>query len=426
MNRTKGYSILLIVVVPLLIVACSSVKQVEKKPPSKFEGTTLSKGIDDTGRIGIPSEPTTTFSTEDSEVIAHLKFENLSGKHMLRWDWYDPSGALYYSTGNYPIKISGGNYLREATAWHRLSIQGDRAADHPGEWEVKIYCDDDLIDSKHFLIEATTDVLPLPEDISPRLYPKDWGLIIGIEDYAHLPRVEYARKDALIVREYFIKILGVPEENIIVLIDSDATKASMEGYLKDYLPKNIDKESTLYVYFAGHGAPDMEKGDAYLVPHDGDTRFIARTGYKLRSFYEDLDKLDIQRAYVFLDSCFSGVASRAAEMLIEGIRPVLIHVEEASLDSDAVIALSAANADQVSKSYPEVQHGLFTYYLLRALRGEADTNHDQWVSVKEAYEYVKNHVVRVSRRMGMEQTPVIAPPVDRLKDEAISRARAQR
>ena len=40
-----------------------------------------------------------------------------------------------------------------------------------------------------------------------------------------LPRVDFARKDTLVIKEYFNRILGVPEHNIISLIDSDATKA---------------------------------------------------------------------------------------------------------------------------------------------------------------------------------------------------------
>jgi uncharacterized caspase-like protein len=213
----------------------------------------------------------------------------------------------------------------------------------------------------------------------------------------------------------------VPEENIIFLIDSDATKARMEGYLRQYIPDNTSSETTLYVYFAGHGAPDMEKGDPYLVPHDGDTRFIAQTGYNLKTFYQDLDNLDVKRVYVFLDSCFSGVASRAAEMLAKGARPALVHVEDIKLHSDEIVSLSASTSGQVSNAYPETRHGLFTYFLLRALRGEADENDDRWVSVKEVYEFVKNHVTRVSRRMGTEQTPVITPSLDILKDIAISR-----
>ena len=419
MHQLRTSFILLIL--PLFIIACSSTKQVQKKPPSKFAGVTLSKGLDDKGTIGIPIEPTTTFNTQDSEAIAHLKFENLAGKHKLRWDWYDPNGDLYYSTGNFSLKTSRGNYLKEATAWHRLSIEGDKAANYPGEWEVKVYFDGELLESKRFLVKAVTDVAQLPEDVSHKPYPKDWGLIIGIENYAHLPSVDYARKDALIVKDYFVKVLGVPEENVISLIDSDATKARIEGYLKQYIPANVGKNTTLYVYFAGHGAPDMEKGDPYLVPHDGDTRFIAQTGYNLKSFYQDLDNLDVQRVYVFLDSCFSGVASRAAEMLTKGTRPALVHVGEVRLDSAEVIALSAANTGQPSNAYPETKHGLFTYFLLRALKGEADQDDNNWISVKEIFEYVKNHVVRVSRRMGTEQTPVITPSLDMLKDISVSK-----
>lgn len=418
MNELKGRIIVLIL--PLFFFACTSTRHVEKLSPPKFAGIILTKRVEIKGTIGIPLEPTTTFDTQDREVIAHLKFENLTGKHRLKWDWYDPSGNLYYSTGNFPFKTSRGKYVREVTAWHRLSIQGDKAAEYPGQWEVKIFIDDERLVSRLFVLKGPTDVAMLPEN-SQKPYPKDWGLIIGIEDYADLPHVEYARRDALIVKEYFVKIMGVPEENIIFLIDSDATKARIEGYLKEHIPANVGKDTILYVYFAGHGVPDMKKGNPYLVPYDGDTRFIAQTGYKLKDFYQDLDNLNIQKVYVFLDSCFSGVASRAAEMLTKGARPALIHAEDVHLDSDEIVAISAATAEQISNSYPEAKHGLFTYFLLRALKGEADADDDRWISVKEIFEYVKNHVVRVSRRMGTEQTPTITPSLDKLKDIGVSR-----
>ncbi len=417
MNRLKISFIFLIVI--LFIFACASTKQVEKKPPFKFEGPILTKGIDTKGTIGTATEPTITFNTEDSEAIALLKFANLSGKHNLRWEWYDPAGKLYYSTGNFPIRTSRGKYLKKASAWHRISIQGDPAVNYPGNWEVRVFLDGELIESKSFVLTRLTDVVKLSEDIGAKPYPKDWGLIIGIENYAHLPSVDYARKDALIIKDYFIRVMGVPEENIISIIDNDATKARIEGYLKQYIPSNVEKGSTLYVYFAGHGYPDMKKGDPYLVPYDGDTKFIEQTGYKLRSFYQDLDNLKIKRVYVFLDSCFSGGAARAAEMLTKGARPVLVH-KDVSLSSTAVVSLSASSGGQTSNSYPEKKHGLFTYFLLRAFKGEADANDDGWLTMQEVYGYVKKHVTRVSRRMATEQTPVITPSLNKLTDIAIS------
>jgi hypothetical protein len=420
MHRLKVSLILL--VSSLLIFACASAKQKQKMPPFKFGGITLAKEIDRSGDLGIPKEPGSEFDTEDDKVIALIRLENLAGKHKLRWEWYEPSGNPYYSTDNVPIKTSRNKYLPLATAWHGLAIKDDPVADNPGQWEVKVFLDNELMDTKPFLVKEYKDAILLPAGFSQKPYPKDWGLIIGIEDYANLPSVDYARKDAFIIREYFIKVLGVPEKNIIFLTDDKATKAKLEAYLKYYLPSNLEQDSTLYVYFAGHGAPGKKKGEPYIIPYDGDTRFIDQTAYKLVNFYKDLNNLKIQNVYVFLDSCFSGVAARAAEMLVKGARLTLVHVKDVSPPSGPIISLSAVSSGQISNAYPEKEHGLFTYFLLRALNGGADSNDDGWTSIKEVYGYVKGHVSRVAvRRMNADQTPVLMPSPKKLKDVAISK-----
>ncbi len=166
----------------------------------------------------------------------------------------------------------------------------------------------------------------------------------------------------------------------------------------------------------------MQKGDPYLVPFDGDTRFIEQTGYKLKKFYNDLDNLSIQRAYVFLDACFSGVASRAAKMLAKGTRPALIHVKDVKLKKKKIVSLSATSVGQTSNAYPEKGHGLFTYYLLKGLSGDADADDDSWISVNEIFKYVKKNVSRVARRLGAEQKPAITPSLEKIKDVAIGKA----
>lgn len=419
MNYLKLFFIILIISV--FTISCTTTKHVQKKPPIKFVGTTLAKQISTSGSTAIPEKPSTTFTTLDNKVVAHLKFENMSGKYKLRWDWFSPNGQLYYTTGDFPVKTSRDSYLKEVTTWHSLTLKGDKAVTMPGQWQVKIFLNNDLVDTQSFMLTSLADQIALPQNVAQKPFPKDWGLIIGIEDYAHLPKVEFARKDALIIKDYFIKILGIPEENIISLIDGDATKARIEGYLLQYIPANVNQDTTLYVYFAGHGAPDMKKGDPYLVPYDGDTRFIEQTGYKLKKFYNDLDNLSIQRSYVFLDSCFSGVANRAAEMLSKGSRPALIHVQNVNLKNNNVVSLSASSMGQTSNSYPETGHGLFTYYLLRALNGDADSDDDRWISIKEIFEYVNRNVSRVAKRIGAEQTPAITPALESLKDIAISK-----
>jgi hypothetical protein len=420
MTRLKAAAIGLSVM--LLILSCSSQKPVQKGPPPKFQGMVLAKAVDESGTIGVPQDQTSEFNTEDEHAIALVTLENMSGTHKLRWEWVDPKGKVYLSTKNYPLKVNKGKFLPKVTAWHQISLRDEAAVDSPGEWSVKLFVDDELIDSQPFVVKVLADPLVLPPGVAAKPYPKDWALIIGIEDYNRLPKVEYARKDALIVREYFIRVLGVPEANIISLIDTDATKARIEGYLKQYIPNNVGADATLYVYFAGHGMPGTKKGEPYLVPFDADTRFIEQTGYKLVSFYQDLYQLDLKRVYVFLDSCFSGVASRAAEMLVKGARPALVHVEKVSPPSSSIISLNATSTGQISNAYPEKRHGLFTYYLLRGMKGEADEDHDGWTSMKEMYGYVRKHVTRESRRMQSEQVPSIVPPSDQWKDIALSQS----
>ena len=108
-------------------------------------------------------------------------------------------------------------------------------------------------------------------------------------------------------------------------------------------------------------------------------------------------------------------------MLTKGSRPALLHVEDVGLATQEVISISAASANQTSNPLPKEEHGLFTYYLLSALSGKADKNEDRFVTIKEIYDYVSMQVTRVAKRMGKEQTPVISPAMEDIKDISVSR-----
>ena len=58
------------------------------------------------------------------------------------------------------------------------------------------------------------------------------------------------------------------------------------------------------------------------------------------------------------------------------------------------------------------RHGLFTYYLLRALRGESDVNRDGEVTLGEAAAYLNQKVLWASKtQYGQEQRPTVVPPL---------------
>lgn len=403
-------------------VACSTSHKAVKTHGSGFEfkEATLSRAVEKKGKDSIAIGQSSVFYTNDTEVVSRIKVTNISGKHKIRWDWHKPDGSLYMTTGSQTIKIPSGKFRKEMSLWHKITLYGEAAVDHPGRWLANIYIDNSVVSSQHFEIKPEINIDKLPK-VAQTPNPDNWGLIIGIENYAKLPAVDFAEKDALLVQDYFKNLLGIPEKNIVTLIDSEATKGKIEGILRSYLPLNLNKNATLYVYFAGHGVPSLEGGDAFIVTYDGEPRLIEYTGYKLETLYTDIANLPAKRSIVFIDGCFSGASSRSDKMLISGARPALLKVNNMSFSSGNVIAMTASQGDQLSNAYPEKEHGLFTYYMLSGMRGAADADGDEMVTLDELFTYVNLNVVKVSRRAGVEQTPDIQPGVDAVKKINVSR-----
>ena len=425
-NAKEPYAYLTLLSVTCLLASfllsgCAATAPRQKLPAFDIQEATLSRNIDDKGTHVTPIGESTVYFRNDAEVISCVRFKNISGKHTIRWDWHGPDGKLYCNTRSKVIKIPSGKYREEMSLWHRITLKGEEAADFPGRWLVNIYFDNEVISSKHFEIKPglNIDILPAAAE---KQDPSKWGLIIGIEKYPGLPMVDYAKRDAALMKDYFNVVLGVPVENVVTLLDGTATKGKIEGLLRSYFPKNLNSNSIFYVYFAGHGIPSLSDGDAYIVTYDGDPRFIEHTGYKLETFYSDIGLLPVKQSIVFIDGCFSGVSSRGTESLISGARPALLKVDELKLTSENVIALAASKGDQISNAYPEMEHGLFTYFLLSGLRGAADSDSNDVVSLGELYTYVNSNVTKVSRRKGIEQTPVLIHDAEGSGEMKISNA----
>jgi len=68
---------------------------------------------------------------------------------------------------------------------------------------------------------------------------------------------------------------------------------------------------------------------------------------------------------------------------------------------------TAFRPTEVSIELPELDHGLFTYYLVQGIKGVADLNRDGIVSLQELYEYVEQQVTWKSRAVGGNQHPVM-------------------
>jgi len=252
----------------------------------------------------------------------------------------------------------------------------------------------------------TSDVdINIPAAAAPR--PDAVGVVIGITAYAHpdVPGVDFARRDARLMRDYLVQAMGFREENIIMALDQQATKATFnrifEGQLQNYIKSG---ESDVFVYYSGHGAPDVESAVGYFVPHDADPNYAAQTGYSLEQFYRQLNELEARSVTVVVDACFSGGSE--AGMLIQEASPIFISVEHPAANLESGVVLTSSSGDQISSWYREKGHGLFTYFFLKGIRGEADGDQDGKVTSEEVFGYLMENVPYLARRLfNREQTP---------------------
>ncbi|MSR24917.1 MAG: peptidase C14 [Nitrospiraceae bacterium] len=224
-----------------------------------------------------------------------------------------------------------------------------------------------------------------------------YAIVIGIEQYREkLPKADFADRDAKLVGEYLTKVMGHPEENVIVRTNDKASMNDVVKYLESWLPNNVEKDSSVFIYYSGHGAPNTKTGDAYLVPYDGDPTFVEKTGYPLKKLYAQLESLPTKDITVVLDSCFSGAGGRS--VIGKGLRPMGLSMEHSISAAGKAVVLAASSGDQVSSTYEEKGHGLLTYFFLKGLQGAGDLNKDGNIDMAELYEYVKPNVSKVARK----------------------------
>ncbi len=231
--------------------------------------------------------------------------------------------------------------------------------------------------------------------------PRKFALVVGIENYKSLPSARFALRDAQAMRR-FLLASGYPPSHIAYLTGDDASRAAIAAYVESWLPRNSGRNSEIFVYFAGHGAPDIRSGEAYLVPWDGDPDYLSQTGYALNSLYAALSRLKARRIIVALDSCFSGAGGRS--VLPQGARPLVTRVDGLAPGSHALAVMSAAASNEIAGVDSGQGHGLFTYYLLKGLK----TFQGQ-IGLPDLYDYLKPHVERQARLDNRSQIPQFLP-----------------
>lgn len=229
------------------------------------------------------------------------------------------------------------------------------------------------------------------------------AIVIGIADYRSLPKAEYANDDARAFYDYVIRALGVKPENIKLLVDGDAEEAEILKTFRTWLPSRVRLTTDVYVYYSGHGLPTQDGQGLYLLPPRADREVIDDTAIPFSKINSALQLAKPRSVTIFMDACYSGQA-RSGETLVASARPISLRTEN-RLFPDGFTVITASQHDQISSSSPELKHGIFSYYLMRGMEGDADANKDGKITLGEIQAYLAENVGRQAAMMSRKQVP---------------------
>lgn len=226
-----------------------------------------------------------------------------------------------------------------------------------------------------------------------------FALIIGIRKYDLNPDVNYADLSALAFKELAIKTLGIPRENIITLLNGEATSGQLKAKFA-IIKELADSHGNIYIYYAGHGVPGKD-GSSYILPSDMSADAISlEPNLKLTNIYAALAKLDAKNVFIFMDSCFSGKDDNG-HLLYKGVAPVL-RSKKNVIPKNKLVVFTAGKSTDFANDFGDKQQRLFSYYLIKELsQGEKNLN--------KIYPKIKNEVKRASliKGIGYKQVPQI-------------------
>ncbi|HTL89489.1 MAG TPA: caspase family protein [Leptolyngbya sp.] len=234
---------------------------------------------------------------------------------------------------------------------------------------------------------------------------KLWVLLIGVNQYQDeaLPPLRYAALDcqglgealseatqAFPQKEFLIHHDLVPETPTLTQI-----QASLQRLVREAKPKD-----TVLTYFSGHGIVDPVSHQTVLCVADTQKQHALQTGLGLHAMLQTLGECDAHSQIVWLDAChsgnitLSGAKGQSADPALLNPTPQLLELlRQRAAKSRGFYALLSCDQGQQSWEFPDLGHGVFSYYLMRGLRGEAAGIHGV-IDADGLYRYVYHQTLQ--------------------------------
>ena len=226
-----------------------------------------------------------------------------------------------------------------------------------------------------------------------------YALIIANEHYEKAKDVFGALHDGDTFRQYCIRTLGIPENQVQVLENATGNQVRDALNTLGRRVRASGNSPEVIFYYAGHGLPDDASKEAYMMPVDANPLTIS-TLIPMKDIYGQLGALPSECTSVFIDACFSG-ADRNGDIINEA-RGVEIRTKEVAPQGNMFV-LSASSAQETALPYKDKNHGIFTYFLLKKLQ-ESKGN----ANLRDLSNYVITNVRSAADNLfGRPQNPTV-------------------
>lgn len=255
----------------------------------------------------------------------------------------------------------------------------------------------------HVMHELTSEeVLPSnPVRVEVTQGVKIYAVVVGVGRYTAMPSLRYTDDDAYRFYSFLKSPEGgaLPDDQIVVLVDENATRENILRAMRQYFLK-ADKNDVILFFFSGHGL------EGCFLPVDYD-------GFNNKLRHEEIKQVLLQsqakHKLCIADACHSGTLNYG--LAAKGPAPVsLSRYYQAFEESTGGIALlMSSKGEELSLEDHGLRQGVFTYYLLRGMRGEANANGDNIITIRELYSYVR---VKVREYTANVQNPVLTGAFD--------------
>jgi len=233
-----------------------------------------------------------------------------------------------------------------------------------------------------------------------RVPSQRWAVVIGISHYQNSSiSLQFADHDAQAIADFLRDPRGggVPEANLRVLTNEEATSANIRSALFDFLSKPGPDDLTI-VYFAGHGTNDFKNSPDtyYFLSYESDVNKLSTTAVRMTELQEAFEGTVKSNLVTLVDACHSGGIGNVANVTNQ-------RWLKAGFGAHRAI-ITASEIDETSSEGSQWGggHGVFTYYILQGLQGAADIKHDHRITVGELFDFVGPHVRQATNNA---QTP---------------------